>query len=338
MSIKIQCRLRLPYIIRLKEAKDYTKEFTFPEFSFFKITFLFNDEEYEDIYEDDYNAESCLFVQLEIVSEDYNYQDYTVETIKRSVSGVVGYFENTVDDVPEEVEEALMQAIAPRFNEIIDFIREKSGMFWLQHIPINPDSKMIGIRTDYFFYAPNAIVPREMKYVITTIDNYMEPGSKVGRGKIYDTIFNDYETREENQYIVSDQFLAKAKTALRESKLYDSIIFAAVAQESFISKYIEDNAKESDIVYKKLTSLNGQLMELKYNVILKYIKGKSLPEINQSYYDTIRGIYQLRNAIMHSGVITEENIGATPFSKVDFSLIEKALRTIEKAFAEIKKL
>ncbi|MDZ4427790.1 hypothetical protein ORL82_26375, partial [Bacillus cereus] len=69
MCIKMQCRLRLPYIIRLKEAKDYEKEFKFPEFPFFKITLLFNDKEYKDIYVEDYDEKSCQFMQLEVISD-----------------------------------------------------------------------------------------------------------------------------------------------------------------------------------------------------------------------------------------------------------------------------
>lgn len=59
MGIKIQCRLKLPYIIRLKEEKDYEKEFRFTEFPYFKLTLLFNDPSYEAIYLEDYDQKSC---------------------------------------------------------------------------------------------------------------------------------------------------------------------------------------------------------------------------------------------------------------------------------------
>ncbi|MDZ4427791.1 hypothetical protein ORL82_26380, partial [Bacillus cereus] len=212
------------------------------------------------------------------------------------------------------------------------------GMFWLEYIPINPTSNMIGIFTDYYFYAPSAEIQREMRGSITTIDNYMESDSGVGGRKIYDSFFDDYETFKKDKYRVSYQFLEKAKSSLYELRIHDAIVFAAIAQESFISKYIEDNAPKSDIVYNKLKTINGQLMDLKYNVILKHIKNKSLQEINDSYWNTISDIYKLRNAIMHSGGITDKHLSEVGFASINFDTIKKALRTIEKAFDEIKNL
>ena len=340
MSIKIQCRVGLPYIIRLKDAKDYEREFNFSEFSFFKMTLLFNDAEYESIYSENYDKKSCQFMQIEAISDKYHYQNYKVNKIMKKLVGETTFqeYEHDVEDVPEEVEMDIMKDISPRINEIIDYIKEKSGMFWLSPISINPTSDMLGIFTDYFFYAPNAKIDREMRKTITTIDNYMEAGSGVSANKIYDKFFDDYEDFEKDKYRISHQFLEKAKTALYESKINEAIIYGAIAQESFISKYIEDNAPESDIIYKKLHGINGHLMDLKYNVILKYLKNKSLKEINQSYWNTIQNLYKLRNALMHSGEITPEFLEKNGFASLNFNEIKKALKNVENAFKEIKKL
>lgn len=119
-------------------------------------------------------------------------------------------------------------------------------------------------------------------------------------------------------------------------KINESIIFAAIAEESFISKFIEDNSPEADIVQNRLKKINGELMDLKYNIILKYLKGKSLKEINEDYWNTISSIYKLRNAIMHSGEINEKALSDSTFSNVNFTTLQKAFKKIEKASEEIK--
>lgn len=338
MSIKIQCRLRLPYIIRLKEEKDYEREFSFTEFEFFKMTLLFNDPSYEDIYLAEFDRKSCQFIQLEVISSKYNYQDYKVNKVKKIISGKTIHEEFDVEKVPETVEFEIMRDISPKVNQIIKFIREKSSMFWLENISINPTSNMLGVFTAYYFYAPTARIDRVMKRTITTVDNYMESDSGVGGSKIFDHFFDNFETFEEDKYSISYQFLDKAKSSLYDLKINEAIVFAAIAQESFISKYIEDNSPSSDIVFDKLNEINGHLMDLKYNIILKHLKGKSLKEINEGFWNTISGIYKLRNGIMHSGEIKPTHLSESGFANLNFKTLRNALNRIEKVFKEIKKL
>lgn len=241
-------------------------------------------------------------------------------------------------NVPEQVEMAIMKEISPRVNQIIKFIREKSKMFWLEDVSINPTSDMLGVFTMYYFYAPTAKLDKYMKHSITTIDNYMESDSGVGGSKIYDSFFDDFETFVKSKYSTSFQFLDKAKASLYDLRIYEAIIFAAIAEESFITKYIEDNAPQNDIIFNKLNEINGNLMDLKYNVIFKYLKGKSLIEINQSYWNAVLGIYKLRNFIMHTGEISSEQIQKAGFTDIKFATIERTLKSIEKAFLEIEKL
>lgn len=296
------------------------------------MTLLFNDPDYENIYLDDFEENSCQFIQLEIITSKFNYNDYNVNKRTKIVDKNKITEDYDVDEVPEAVEFEIMQDIAPRVNEIIKYIREKSKMFWLDNISINPTSKMLGVFTDYYFYAPDAVLDKCMKRTITTIDNYMESDSGVGGSKIYDSFFDEFDTYEEDKYSISYQFMDKAKSALYDLRINEAIIFAAIAQESFITKYIEDNSPVSDIVLDKLNEINGQLMDLKFNVILKHIKGKSLRELNDSSWNTILGVYKLRNGIMHSGKVTDDQLSASGFPNLEFETIKSALKRIEKAF------
>ncbi|CCF16472.1 hypothetical protein BLGI_4441 [Brevibacillus laterosporus GI-9] len=333
MSIKMQCRIKLPYILRLKEPKDYEEFFSFPEFDFFKLTLLFNDIEYESIYIDDHAMESCKYLQIEVISPDYDYQKYRVMTIKRNSEDV----EYNVDDVPEQVEVDIMRKIALRLNEILDYIKESTKMFWITEIPINPVSDMIGEFTSYYFFAPTATPRREMTYQITTVDNYMESGvGKIASGKVYDNLLPEFHQFQPDNYRLSIQFVEKALHGLYSGRFYDAIIFAAIAQESFITKYIEDNAIQEDIIYKKLNEINGHLMDLKYNVLLKYIKGKSLVEIDPALYSAVLSVYKLRNSIMHTGKITNDNLQEAGIPRLDFEQVNRLIKSVNKAIDKIK--
>lgn len=136
MSIKIQCRLRLPYIIRLKEEKDYEREFNFPEFEFFKMTLLFNDPSYEYIYLGDFDKRSCQFILIEVITNKFDYKNYRVEQVKKFVDSKTVVEDYFVENVPEPVKLEIMKDITPRVNEIIRFVRGKSKMFWVGDIQL----------------------------------------------------------------------------------------------------------------------------------------------------------------------------------------------------------
>ncbi|MFF0828700.1 hypothetical protein ACFYU8_18155 [Brevibacillus sp. NPDC003359] len=333
MSIKMQCRIKLPYVIRLKEPKDYEEMFSFPEFELFKLTLLFNDVKYESIYNDDHAIESCKNIQIEVITPDYDYKKYSVGTIIINSEEV----EYNVDDVPDQVEVDIMCKIALRLNEILDYIKESTKMFWITDIPINPVSEMIGEFTSFYFYAPTANPRREMTYQITTMDNYMESGvGKIASGKVYDNLLPGFHQFQPDNYRLSIQFIEKALHGLYSGSFYDAIIFAAIAQESFITKYIDDNANREDIIFKKLNEINGHLMDLKYNVMLKYIKGKSLIEIDPALYSAVLSVYKLRNSIMHTGKITNENLQEAGIPSLDFEQVNRLIKSVNKAIDKIK--
>lgn len=324
MSIKFQCRFELPYLIRLNEAKDYEKDFYFPEFEKFHLRLLFNDINYKNIYNSNYEENVCKFILIEVISKNYNYKDYKVNKITKIIEGEKIECEESVTDVPYEVTREIMSEISIRLNRILRFIRENTRMFWIEEIPINRTNKMVGIFSSFNFYAPTYELDRKMRYYTTFLDTYID---HVESEKIDDNFFENFNV-EDNKYTTSFQFLDKAQLALYDSRLKDAIIFASIAQESFITKLIEDNAIEGDVVFDRLNNIYSKLMDLKYNVILKYLKSRSLREINFEYWNSIDSVYKLRNQIMHSGVLKDE-------SKLSFEKLDKDLNNIRKAFNEI---
>lgn len=333
MSIKFQCRLRLPYIIRLREAKDYEFEFEFTDFSLFKLTLLFNDSLNAAIFLENYEEKSCQFIQLEVITNEFDYQDYDVRYITIKRAGMLSRVEHAVKNVPEEVQTAIMKKISPRVNQIIKFIREKSTMFWLEDISINPTSNKLELFTTYYFYAPTAILDKNMNFSLTLTDNFMESRSNVDCSKVFDDFFDDFKIYKKSKYSISYQFLDRAKSSLHASRIYEAIIFAAIAEESFITKYINDHVQSNDPKIEKIYESKNTLMHKKYNLILKHLKGKSLEEINIDCWKHVTYIYKLRNNIMHTGEISSNNS-----LKLGFKELEISLNSIEKAFIEIERL
>lgn len=329
MSIKFQCRIELPYMIRLNEAKDYERDFNFPEFEKFHLRLLFNDFNYENIYNDKYDEDVCKFIQIEVISKNYNYKDYTVKKITVQTNGEKKECEEGVADVPFDVARELMSEISIRLNRILHFIRENTKMFWIEEIPINRINKMVGVFSSFYFYAPTYELNRNMRYDITFLDTYID---HVESERINDNFFENYNV-EENKYTTSIQFLDKAQSALYDSRFKDVIIFASIAQESFITKFIKDISNEGDVVFDRLNNIRGGLMDLKYNVILKYLKNYSLQEINPEYWNSIDSVYRLRNKIMHYGELKLKEE-----SKLSFERLDKDLSNIRKAFDKILEL
>lgn len=94
-------------------------------------------------------------------------------------------------------------------------------------------------------------------------------------------------------------FVNKAKIALFESEFNEFIIYCSIAAESFIKQITTPDiyGVEKDIVLKKLIKTgNNKVVDSYYNVILKYLFGKSLNEVNQELYksmDTISNFVML---------------------------------------------
>ena len=108
--------------------------------------------------------------------------------------------------------------------------------------------------------------------------------------------------------------------------------------EAFIKKYIYSKASKEDIVFEKLSSINYKYIDLYYNVLLKYLKGKSLKELNQECYNSLISMYELRNSIIHYGYIKKKALERAKLDNVNFNICEKTLKNIKTTFEIIKEL
>lgn len=82
-------------------------------------------------------------------------------------------------------------------------------------------------------------------------------------------------------------------------------------------------------------------MDQYYNVLLKYLKGKSLQELNNSAFTYIKRMYTLRNAIMHKGTIDEVTLkkaGLSHLNSLNFEECKKIIDNVKRSFSLISNL
>lgn len=78
-------------------------------------------------------------------------------------------------------------------------------------------------------------------------------------------------------------------------------------------------------------------MESYYKVILRYITGKSLNEVDPTLYSNLISIYRLRNAVMHQGEIEVKdfkNAGLGEIESLEFDICLEIYNKLQKAIQE----
>ncbi|MDD9267857.1 hypothetical protein ACFPES_12545 [Paenibacillus sp. GCM10023248] len=329
MSVRVLCKIKLPYPIRLEGDFDVVSpQFSCDIFKRYKLTFLFNDENNEDIYNLNLDKNFCQYVMINCVIKDWDISGYNQKIIGKS--GPVQLKDIVfLDNIPDEEIRKAFDLISNKFNEIIYHIKENSGMFWLDSIPINYHSGVMGVNTPFGFYTEDTIIEKP----IMTTTYYDDFTQKLEVKHLSSNLLKKYKADNSDWARVSNGYLLRAKTALYEHKYHDAIIYAAISAESFIKSYFTYvNNETNDIVLEQLTKSNQYIVHSYYNVTLKYIRKKSLEEINSVLYKKISAIYTLRNKIMHRGyldinTITDLNFG---WSKIEFMECKELIEALQK--------
>lgn len=96
-----------------------------------------------------------------------------------------------------------------------------------------------------------------------------------------------------------------------------------------------------DIVLQKLIDIGkNNMVETYYKVILKYLFGKTLLEIDQSLYSNLLLIFKLRNEIMHKGYLNQESFIKVGIDELDHEtsilILNRLNATIRNVAVRIK--
>ena len=204
MSIRVQMFIKLPYVIRLDEDKDYS--FTFPnfkDFSEFELVFRFNDEDNEDYYNKDYPTNTCWNLGVEAVYKNIDHLDY------------LKYTKNNRIDLPEEEMDEVFQAVGRQLNNILSFLRVKSKMFWVENLPVQLVAYSSNSEIEFCFYTPETKTRKQIRFTTKYTDYYMIEKNHGNIKDINNSFFDDFRYKNYN----SDKsilYLNKAEKSLFE--------------------------------------------------------------------------------------------------------------------------
>lgn len=328
MGVKARLYLQLPYAIQLKQEKDYVYQFHFENFRDFEVKFYFNDDSNEELYNRNYGNNFCANIRIIATYNLLNSEQY------EKTKAVEKNDEEYAIILPAEDKELLLNEINQALDKLFRSLRATTGMFWAEDIKIAADSYLNNNILRYFFYSPNR---RLVDNICETIQHELFYASIQDVHQMDDSTFEHFEA---NTVSISylDKFLNKAKISIYQKDFYNFVIYICISAESFIQEYIGQIEPSNDIVYNKLTSNNYDYLDLYYNVLLKYLKGRSLSEIYQTGYTYLKRAYKLRNSIMHRGKLDQEALQKAGIAKLDVAECERILEAFERSKAEIENL
>lgn len=337
MSIKVEMFIQLPYVINLKEGKNYKFKFNFDEFQEFLLEFRFNDESENDIYDENYQNDQSKNIRVEAVYSDCNYLNYEREKSLYNSENNENAF---IINLPLEETNKIFKNINNRVNQILSFLCKKSNMFWIEAISIKSISTHYDNAVKFNFYSPNTILRSSFKKLRAYSKDYMVSGDIEVINRVNDDLFKTFDIKDSvlDTYNI---YLNKAKKSMYEENYEEFLIYCAISTESFIKEYITKLEPKNDIIYNKLSRLNSNYLDKYYNLLLKHVKGYSLQEMDEACFTILKRMYKLRSSVMHNGKIDSnslEKVGLSHLESLNFEESKKILDSIELAYRMIGKL
>ena len=336
MPLKVLCRIKLPYMMRLRDSEIYNANLESCEnFNSFIVNFHPNiDSNDAGFYIPELPGNTCSFVEIECVLKIFNHNNYPIIP-----TAIYNTYELPYNDRME-----IFLIIRNKLSKLLKKLEYYTKMFWIEEVPINPISGIIGTRTDFSFLHPDENITFSSRIWSSVLDNFMIDLENEKIKPIDQEILHDINYLTVVNSIWSD-YLNKANKALYESEYESFIIYCAIAAESFIKQMVEFTESDEDLVLKKLKdSGKNQMVEVYYKVILKYLYGRNLLDVEPSLYTNLNSIFRLRNAIMHSGELSEAAFKKAGIDGLNFdSCIEmfhklnKTIRVVLRLIVEAQK-
>lgn len=259
MGLRILSRIKLPYIIRMKESEIIKTQLpATKEFSEFKVTLFPNRETNDELYNPQYSDNNSFYIEVEALTELYSHEKY-----ENSGSSLYSIY-----NVPEDDQIIIFKMLKDRLNEFLYFLSEMTQMFWIEELTLNPISGAISKRTDFVFLHPNLKIDGNSRLWNTYNDDYQTDLRLMPVKSLSKEIVDEFgET-----YIIRDvwtEYRNKAKRALFSSEYIDFITYSAIEAESFIKKtvnFLQGRKPEKDVVLAKLIETGKNNL---WNLIIK---------------------------------------------------------------------
>ncbi|UNT56852.1 hypothetical protein [Lysinibacillus capsici] len=324
MSIKVWAKIKLPYILRLEREEVYDIELPIDnEFSFFKVIFFPNIDSIDNTnYSTKYQESSCNYVEIEAILKRFDCFNYPI--LKTTIYKLF--------DVPKKDMIEIFKLINKKLNTFLMELSKITNMFWIEEIALNPISGVIGTRTDFAFVEPETVIGNARSY-LTIDDNYMEETMLEEITPLNNNILESFRNGNYILKLIWHNYLNKATKAMYSSEYEEFIIYCAISAESFI-KQIVNVANREDVVLDKLIEAGkNQMVHTYYKIILKYLFGKSLIEVEEVLHKNLIDIFTLRNEIMHRGYLDETSFKKVGIQELNFEQAEIYLSRLNRAIA-----
>jgi len=327
MSVKLIAKINLPYVLRM-EKKGVLETVLEPdiEFSFFKIIFFSHYQKNDD-------KPICNNIQIEAILDNYNHTDPLL-----SKFGYLGLIDIDIDfklfHVTDNDRKEIFKLVRDKLNNFLSYLNSATKMFWIEDIPLNPTSDVIGTTTDFMFSDPL----KDGVAWTTISDNFMTDLDPQNIKSLNNKILDEYKEKH-IVHSVWPTYLNKANKAMYLSEYEDFIIYCAIAAESFIKQLVNHSSTQGDVIFNKLKSVGkSQMVDTYFNIIMKYLYKTNLNEVKPELYKTVKDIFMLRNDIMHQGFLDNESYKKVGINKLDFEEVHKYYSRLELAIEECTRI
>lgn len=330
MSVKLIAKINLPYVLRM-EKRGALETVLDPdiEFSFFKIIFFSHYQKNDD-------KPICNNIQIEAILNNYNHTDplssklgYLTLNKDEDIDFNIEQFNVTDDDRKE-----IFKLVRDKLNNFLLYLNAATKMFWIEDIPLNPTSHVIGTTTDFMFSHPS----KDGVFWTIISDNFMTDLDPHNIKSLNNKILDEYKDKH-IVHSVWPTYLNKANKAMYLSEYEDFIIYCAIAAESFIKQLVNHSSTQGDAIFNKLKSVGkSQMVDTYFNIIMKYLYKTNLKEVKPELYKTIKDIFMLRNDIMHQGFLDNESYKKVGINKLDFEEVHKYFSRLELAIEECTRI
>ncbi len=309
--MKLLAKIHLPYKLIFKSTNLNSYELREDDyFSFFKIDFIFDEDK-----------STVSTLEIQTIAKFIYESNFT-----KKENHIFGHHY----ELERDIYEPYFINVRNKLNGFLSALGHLTGMYWIQPLPLNHLSGCIGVNTEYMFIPSNTPVPPNARFSVipedSIIENFTDDIKPVtadlldkakGIGSLYDSL----------TYIIYED---KARFALNTHQFSEMIMFLAISTETLFKMFVQEysNFKSRDIVLKKFID-NGKnnFQETYTKLIYYYLFNTTLYDINPIAAKCISDVFKLRNSLMHTGILAEDD-----FKKMGHPTVSELNYTLSKEF------
>lgn len=333
--MKLLAYIELPYFIALDSNKEFEINLWSDEtFSSYTIKFLIPDIQTDlEIYT---TKNLKILATFKNIDNTKIYKEYSPIYQNKFI-------------VDEKSQKKLFNEVRIKLNKYLLQLNKKTNMYWIQPLSLNHLNGCIGVTTSFVFIEDNQVVSdsiTELKIINNSImkSEHLKSCTLINEhiAKSIEYITEDYENGE---FLLYED---KAHLAITQYQFQESIIYMAISLETamkFITNQYklyflkDDKGLEKDVILEHLISRGkNQFLDTYLNLIFSYIFHSPMKEKYPKLYKNLQNILKLRNAIMHSGSVTQtdfKNIGEPDMQELTYEFCYELFQQLQIALDTI---